>query len=61
MKQINRLDALDDELDCLGWQEKFLDDQSDLVFFVVPGCHGLVLDGSINIFKLFHTPRSAVD
>ena len=34
MKQINRLFilALDDKLDCLGWKEKFLDDESDLVF-----------------------------
>ena len=29
-------------------------------FFVVPVCHKLVLDGLINIFKLFHA-LSAVD
>ena len=31
-----------------------------LDFFVVPACHELVLDGSVNIFKLFHA-LSAVD
>ena len=29
--------------------------------FVVLDCHQLVLDGLINVFKLFHNLRSAVD
>ena len=32
-----------------------------IVLFVVLACHQLVLEGSINIFNLFHTLRSAVD
>ena len=27
-------------------------DKATIIFFVVPACHELVLDGSINIFKL---------
>ena len=29
--------------------------------FLVLACHQQVLEGSINVFKLFHTQRSAVD
>ena len=32
-----------------------------LLCFVVLAYHQLVLDGSINVFKLFHTLRSVVD
>ena len=57
------------ELDMLTWiseqsehttNKKYLILSGDL-FFVVLACHQLVLDGSINVLKLFHTLRSAVD
>ena len=41
-------------------QEKSPKVETPNVFFVVPACHELVLDGSINIFQAFHS-LSAVD
>ena len=32
-----------------------LSKEVSLIFFVVLACHLLVLDGSMNVFKLFHT------
>ena len=36
-------------------------DPESTYFFVALACHQLVLDGLINIFKLFHTLGSAID
>ena len=50
-----------DESDCFLKNKIMISYNSNVPLFEALACHQLALDGSINVFKLFHTLRIAVD